>query len=213
MKSSEIIFTFLFLAFPYLLAGCKTTATYSVEPVDLPILQKWSGDYPVVDLKRLPKDQQRSHVGFIGEAKTFAVVWHAFKPGEEVPEVNFSKNLVVYSRNVHFYNRTSIVKVTLAGSVAEIHAMETRSALPIRDKLAMAMAVIPRAGVKFVQAGNERISVTAMEPAADPLNATYSIEEKEINLLNGRSEVEAAPGSATKIKTLGFWHAGVRRLG
>jgi hypothetical protein len=204
MKSSKIIFTFLFLTFPCLFAGCKTTATYGIEPVDLPILQKWSGDYPVVDLKRLPKRQQKSRVGFIGEAATFAAVWHAFKLGEEAPAVNFRKNLVIYSRNVDFYNRTSIFKVTLTGSVVEIYAMETSSALPIGDKVAMAMVVIPRAGVKFVQADNKQIPVAPMEPGGDPLNATYTIEEREINLLNGRSEVEAAPLSTTKIKTSVF---------
>ena len=40
--------------------------------------------------------------------------------------------------------------------------------------------------------------------AADPLNASYRIEGQEIQLVNGRSEVEAAPGSATKIRTLVF---------
>jgi hypothetical protein len=39
--------------------------------------------------------------------------------------------------------------------------METRSALPIEDKVAMAMAVIPRAGVESIQVGNEQIPVSA----------------------------------------------------
>ena len=40
--------------------------------------------------------------------------------------------------------------------------------------------------------------------ATDPLNATYWIEGQEIRLVNGRSEVEAAPGSATTSRTLVF---------
>jgi hypothetical protein len=64
---------------------------------------------------------------------------------------------------VTFYNRTNIVKVTLKDGIAEIIAIETRSALPIEDKVAMAMVVIPRAGVKFIQAGNERIPVTTVQ--------------------------------------------------
>jgi len=71
-----------------------------------------------------------------------------FKPGEKVLEVDFSKHVVVFSRNVTFYNRTAILKVTLKDGVAEILVMETRSALPIEARVAMAMAVIPRAGVK-----------------------------------------------------------------
>jgi hypothetical protein len=42
----------------------------------------------------------------------------------------------------------------------EILAMETMSAMPIEDKAAMAMAVIPRAGVRFIRAGEEQIPVT-----------------------------------------------------
>ncbi len=38
-------------------------------------------------------------------------------------------------------------------------AMETMSAMPIEDKVAMALAVIPRAGVRFIASGNERIGV------------------------------------------------------
>lgn len=38
-------------------------------------------------------------------------------------------------------------------------------------------------------------------PAIDPINATYVIEDQEIRLIDGRFEAEAAPGSATKIRT------------
>jgi hypothetical protein len=77
--------------------------------------------------------------------------------------VDFGTQIVVFYRNVTFYNRTNIVKVTLKDGIAEIIAIETRSALPIEDKVAMAMVVIPRAGVKFIQAGNERIPVTTVQ--------------------------------------------------
>ena len=56
-------------------------------------------------------------------------------------------------------NRTSIFKVELRDGSAEILAMETMSALPIEEKVAMAMAVIPREGVTAIQAGTERIDV------------------------------------------------------
>jgi hypothetical protein len=41
-------------------------------------------------------------------------------------------------------------------------------------------------------------------PAADPLNAAYVIEGGAVRFIDGRSEVEAAPGSATKVKTFVF---------
>jgi hypothetical protein len=37
--------------------------------------------------------------------------------------------------------------------------METMSAIPIEEKVAMSMAVIPRAGVVAIQAGTEKIPV------------------------------------------------------
>ena len=115
-----------------------------------------------------------------------------------MPEVDFRTNLVVFTRNVDFYNRTSIGMVKLADGVLEIVAMETMSALPIEDKAAMAMAVIPRAGVKFIQAGTSRIPVPdggeAQETlATDPLQASYRIERQEVHLTNGQAETEAAP--------------------
>jgi hypothetical protein len=201
-KSASVIA--LWLAIACLLAGAAVAAAHAGEPKDLLILQKWSGDYPVVYLNRLPEGQQRSGVGFIGDEPTFRGVWEAFKPGEKVPEVDFTKELVVFSRNVVFYNRTSIAKVALRDGVAEVIASETRSSLPIEDKVAMAVAVIPRAGVKFIQAGEERVPVSNKESALDPLNASYPIEGRQVHLINGHGETEATPGSATKIKTSVF---------
>jgi hypothetical protein len=62
---------------------------------------------------------------------------------------------------VDFYNRTRILKVMLKDGTADVIAMETMSAIPIGDKVAMAMVVIPRAHVKTIQAGAERLAVSA----------------------------------------------------
>jgi len=40
--------------------------------------------------------------------------------------------------------------------------------------------------------------------ASDPLNATYIIDGQEITLIDGKSEIEIAPGSASKIVTMNF---------
>ena len=162
MKSPKVILMLLlWVAFACMMAGCAAPATRSGEPKDIHILQKWSGDYPVVHLNRLPQGQQKSRFGHIGDTAIFATVWQAFKPGEKTPEVDFSKNFIVFSRNVDFYNRVSIFKITLKDGAIEILAMETMSALPIEDKVAMALAEIPRAGVESIQAGNQQIPVPA----------------------------------------------------
>ena len=162
--NASIFFTFMLWAALVGLVNCGAVfADQAKKPKELPILQKWSGDYPVSELRRLPENLRKSRVGYLADAETFADVWQAFQPDEKTPEVDFKTNLVVFSRNVDFYNRTSIFQVVLEDGVVEIMAMETMSALPIEDKAAMAMAVIPRAGVKFIQAGTSRIPVT-MEP-------------------------------------------------
>lgn len=141
------------------MAGCSTVPEANAPPAELAIAQTWSGDYPVAELKLLPEGQQQSGAGYLGNAAVFASVWAALKPGEAVPAVDFGKQLVVFQRNVNFYNRTRIFKVTLKDGVAEVLAAETMSAIPVTDKVAMALAVIPRAGVKAIQAGTERIPV------------------------------------------------------
>ena len=116
------------------------------------ILQSWQGDYPVARLDLLPEKQREQAVGFIGDAETFGGVWKAFKPGEAVPEIDFKANLVLFARNTHFYNRIRIGKVSVTNGVAEVLAMETMSAMPIEDKVAMSLVVIPRRGITAIRA-------------------------------------------------------------
>jgi hypothetical protein len=143
-----------------LMTAC-TAATVADDPAtELVISQSWSGDYPVAELKRLPDGQQESRVGYLGNAAAFNAVWADFKPQETTPQVDFRKNMVVFSRNVDFYNRTRILKVMLKDGVAEVIAMETMSAIPIESKVAMAMAVIPRAHVQYIQTGQARLPVS-----------------------------------------------------
>ena len=143
-----------------LASGCATVAAQDGAPREVPILQKWQGDYPVTEINRLPEGQREARVGYVGDATTFAAVWQAFRSEEPVPQVDFGRDLVVFARNVEFYNRTSIFKVVVKDGVAEVLAMETMSALPVEDKVAMALAVVPRVGVEFIQAGTARIPVT-----------------------------------------------------
>jgi len=157
----------LIACFAAMVAGLVlSTSTFAQPPTgedaprELSILHKWSGDFPIAHLDRLPEGQTDTSIGYIGTKPVFANIWKAFKPEEPVPEMDFSKNLVVFTRNVTFYNRLSIFKITLKGDTVEVMAMETRSALPLEDKAAMAMAVIPREGIKNIQAGNDHIPVS-----------------------------------------------------
>jgi hypothetical protein len=142
-----------------IMSACTATTVAENPPTELVIAQSWSGDYPVAELKRLPAGQQKSRVGYLGNAAAFKAAWSGFKPEEAVPEVDFGKNLVVFSRNVEFYNRIRILKVMLKDGAVEVVAMETMSAIPVEDKVAMALAVIPRAHVKSIQTGSGQLPV------------------------------------------------------
>jgi len=123
------------------------------------ILQSWQGDFLVDQLNLLPEGQREQAVGFIGDAETFAGVWKAFKPGEAVPEVDLNANLILFVRNTEFYNRISIGKVNVINGVADLLAMETMSAMPIEDKVAMSLVLVARQGITAIYSGNETIPV------------------------------------------------------
>lgn len=156
MNTLRALLTPMMLA---VMAGCSTVPLANAPPAELAIVQSWSGDYPVAELRLLPEGQQQSGAGYLGSAAAFASVWAAFKPGDTVPAVDFGKQVVVFHRNMNYYNRTHIFKVTLKEGVADVLAAETMSAIPITDKVAMALAVIPRAGIKAIQAGTVLIPV------------------------------------------------------
>lgn len=137
---------------------CVFLPVQAADTLDL--IERWAGDLPVDRLDLLPEDQRVSNSGYIGDPAIFAAIWQAMRPDAIVPAVDFAHNLVVFVRNVDFYNRTSILNVTLDGGEARILAMQTMSALPITDKVAMAMAVVPRSGIEFIIAGDTRIRVS-----------------------------------------------------
>ncbi len=184
--------------------GCATTPVPDALFTEIPIIEQWTGEYPVAELNRLPRGQRTTAVGYIGDERTFSGLWKAFRPEEQLPEVHFQENLVIFSRNVDFLNRTSITKIELNEDVAEVSTIETKSAMPIENKVAMAVAVVPREGVQYIQKGKERVTVTISDIPTTPLDAAYTIENQETRLINGIAETAAAAGSATMVRTSVF---------
>ncbi len=170
---------------------------------DLSILQAWSGDFPVAELGRLPTDQVKERVGYIADKATFAAVWQAMNPSLALPEVDFTVNIVVFSRNTVFYNHTSIARVVLKNGIVEVLAIETMSSLPIEDKVAMALAVIPRTGVEFIQTDSGLIPVMKAS-SNDPRDASYRIEGRNVRLFPGCAEEETMHGSVMRSSTSVF---------
>ena len=145
--------------FAVFLAGCLPMARTPLERLEIEPLQSWDGELPVAALELLPAGQRDTRAGYLGDEVVFTQIWRRFSPDVPVPSVDFKQNLVVFSRNVRFYNRTRILMVVLEGGEAEVVAMETMSALPVQTKVAMALAVIPRQGVRSIRAGEVTIPV------------------------------------------------------
>ena len=164
MKKIILLLIVLTIAMMY---GCNRSDPAATEKTDqtqaikseAKILQSWHGDYPVAQLKMLPDKQRENPVGYIDEAKTFDGVWKAFMPGEDVPVIDFNANMVLFARNTQFYNRIRIGKVDVTDGVAEVMAMETMSAMPIEEKVAMSLAVVPRQGITAVKASDKNILI------------------------------------------------------
>ena len=156
------VLVFLILCFVlFTLWSCAATVPPNRPQVNIPLLKKWHGDYPVSQLARLPAGQQDLAVGYINDTETFIPIWRTFMPKEILPAVDFNKNFIVFTRNITFYNQKAILTVRLESGTAEIIAMETLSSIPIEDRVAMAMALIPREGIRAVKSGDAIIEVVS----------------------------------------------------
>ena len=142
------------------MSGCAATGTQNRPRRQIKPLYKWSGDYPVTQLSRFPAGQRDRTFGYISDIETFLPIWRIFMPTEILPSVDFTKNFIVFIRDIKFYNQKSILTIKLEETTAEILAMETMSTMPLEDKVAMAMAVIPRSGITYIKYGAEIIKVT-----------------------------------------------------
>jgi len=123
------------------------------------ILKSWQGDYPVAQLNELPEGQRERRFGYIVDTQTFENVWKVFKPDEAVPEIDFKSNVVLFARNTQFFNRIKIGKVKVTNGEAEVLAMETMSAMPIEDKVAMSLAVVPRKGILSIRSSDGMLPI------------------------------------------------------
>jgi len=163
--------TFLVLVCIVITAGCNGLKSQGKDEAGAPlqqmqslngdakILQSWQGDYPTAQLNLLPENQRENAVGFIGNIETFKAVWNAFNPEEAVPSIDFNTNCVIFAKNTQFYNRIRIGKVNVTNGVAEVLAMETLSARPIEDKVAMSLVVLNRQGITGIQSNGKIIQI------------------------------------------------------
>ena len=129
------------------------------RPPLLKIAAAWSGEAPAAELQALPQWLPRLRAGCIGDEAAFAAFWAVFKPGSIAPRVDFDRHLVVFVARDSAYEQLAIVKVSLKDGAAEVVASGYRSAPAREDRLAVAAAVVRRAGVRFLSVGGEQAPV------------------------------------------------------
>lgn len=161
-----VFYIFFTLSLTFMVA-CTHSTTHKADPSppmqpitgEAEIQQSWQGDYPVDRLTALPEKANQPGIGYIADPKTFGKVWVAFNPKESEPHIDFKENLVIFVRNIHYYNRIQIGKIKLEKGVAEVLAMETLSARQIEDVVAISMAMVSRKGITGIQAREGVIQV------------------------------------------------------
>lgn len=202
VSASRFIWLLCILLAP-LSQGNAVAGSTEGQAVNLPLHQAWSGDYPLAALELLPHELRRSPAGFIGDEALFRRVWQAFRPATATPMVDFERQFVVFQRNVRHYGHTAISRVLMQNGVVEIVAPPEATSIPVVDKVAMFLAVIPRDGVTAVQVDASAMPVGAPpgDPAADPLDASYRLEGAAVRLKAGRAEEAVAAGAASKVST------------
>jgi len=141
----------------YLKEGSCNQKTGS--PAHADIISSWQGDYPTDKLHLLPGNQQDLPVGYFSDSVTFSSAWAVFQPGKEAPDVDFKTHVVIFVRNTQFYNRISIGQIMIKEGIADVLAMETMTAMPIEEKVAMSMALVSRAGITAINSGDKTIQI------------------------------------------------------
>ena len=91
------------------LLACTLPAQKEPAPETVAIEQQWSGFFPTAGIESLPAGQQSHAIGYFPDPEAFGRAWRRFMPQQPVPAVDFTRSLVLFARNVRFFNPTSIV--------------------------------------------------------------------------------------------------------
>ena len=162
MHSKTAIQTSILFFLLIITSACATVtdADPGVKDGPVAILGTLSGDLPTAALKKLPEGIQQQSVGYFSSQKQLDAVLPAILAGDRtLPAVDFSSQIVLFTKNTQFYNRLRIGQVLREGETLTVLAMETMSAMPITDKVAISFAIIERDGARFIAAREGNIAI------------------------------------------------------
>ena len=77
----------------------------------------------------------------------------------DFPQADFENQVAVLVHNVKYLNEIKVLESTMEADVRLVNLAVTRTALPVRAKVQMAVILVPRANTKAIQVGTMKIKI------------------------------------------------------
>ncbi|MFP6648949.1 MAG: hypothetical protein VB817_05790 [Pirellulaceae bacterium] len=77
----------------------------------------------------------------------------------DFPQADFENQVAVLVHNVKYLNEIKVLESTREANVRLVNLAVTRTALPVRAKVHMAVILVPRANTRAVQVGTMKIKI------------------------------------------------------
>ena len=97
----------------------------------------------------------------ISDDASWGKLWSVVLKGTlcDFPQADFKKQVAVVVHNVKYLNEIKVLESTREADVRLLNLAVTRTALLVREKVQMAVILVPRANTKAVQVGSMKIKI------------------------------------------------------
>ena len=106
-------------------------------------------------------DDGQLRMSLISDEDNWDKLWSAVLKGTlcDFPRADFKNQVAVVVHNVKYLNGIKVLESTKEADVRLLNLAVTRTALPVREKVQMAVILVPRANTKAVQVGKMKIRI------------------------------------------------------
>ena len=142
------------------LADCRLLSAKGKVGEEYPVGKTWNGSLPVKSLERLPEEQRKSPIAYLGDNKSFTAFWKSFTPFDKkapVPQVDFSKNVVVVVKNVRHKEQIVGLKARLDEGTLRVFPKKNFEfqGRKMKDQVFGAFFVLPRKDILTIASGKK----------------------------------------------------------
>jgi hypothetical protein len=106
-------------------------------------------------------DDGQLRMSLISDEASWNKLWSAVLKDTRCvfPRADFKNQVAVVVYNVKYLNEIKVLESTKEADVRLLNLAVTRTALPVREKVQMAVILVPRANTKAVQVGKMKIRI------------------------------------------------------